>query len=349
MSQIGVFTESEDFPGEWSGGVRNASMRFIGVTVPQGATITSAKITFTRNSGTSNTYYLKYKFVGVAEDNTGEFATSPVDDGRTRNKTSAIVTWDKTLNPGSIGDLIDSPDLSTIIQEIVNRGGWSSGNAIGIYLYDYNTSVSNFLDIKYYSSYPNDTPLLTITYNVGSPSVSPSASVSPSISPSASTSPSASASSSISSSASSSPSPSPMPPAIPAVLKIAKSGVNVLTNSDIEKLKFSSEYGTLKYSSKQTSNLQIDASAGDIAAHGTITHNLNKYPFVEVFVSVYIGSPTGVYEYCPFLGAGASVFYKANVKITKTTIELYAEINGVSSSLWHFDFLVFIFNNDLNL
>lgn len=183
----------------------------------------------------------------------------------------------------------------------------------------------------------------------GSPSVSPSSSVSPSVSPSASQSPSSSQSSSESASASSSPSPSPMPPANTAVLKIAKTGVNVLTNSDIEKLKLSSEYGTLKYFSRDTSNLTIDAASGDIACHGTITHNLGYYPFVEVFVSVYIGAATGIYEYCPFFGAGATVLYSANVKITTTTIELYGEIDGVSSDTWHFDFLVFTHKNNLQL
>jgi len=122
-----------------------------------------------------------------------------------------------------------------------------------------------------------------------------------------------------------------------------------LTNSDIEKLIFSSEYGTLKYFDKQELNLSFDANTGDITCRGEITHNLGYYPYVEVYVSVYIGSPTGVYEYCPFVGSGASVAYNANVKIDTSKITCYGEISGVSTSVWHFDFLVFIFKNNLNL
>ena len=346
--QIGVFPEDEVFPGEWSGGIRNKSYLFKSVTIPQGATITSAKITYIDNtSGVERTIH--YKFTGVDEDNTGDFVASPLSTCRTRTHTTAAVDWDSTFTPSS-GTSRDSPDLSTIIQEIVDRGGWSSGNTIGIYLHDDGTSNNNYYDYKYYSSYPTTAPLLTITYEYGgSPSVSPSASTSPSISPSSSASPSSSVSPSPSASASASPSPSPLPPPNPAVLKIAKPGVNVLTNSDIEKLIFSSEYGTLKYFTKQAINTSFDASTLDISCKGEYTHNLGYYPYVEVYVSVYIGSPTGVYEYCPFVGSGASVAYKANVKIDTTKITVYGEISGVSSSVWHFDFIVFVFKNKIDL
>jgi len=44
-----------------------------------------------------------------------------------RTKTSASVDW--TPDPWtSVGATHDSPDLTTIAQEIINRSGWSSGN-----------------------------------------------------------------------------------------------------------------------------------------------------------------------------------------------------------------------------
>jgi hypothetical protein len=140
-----------------------------------------------------------------------------------------------------------------------------------------------------------------------------------------------------------------MPEANPSVLKIAKPGVNVLTNSDPEKLIFSSEFGTLKYFTKETLSLEIDALNGDIACKGEYAHNLSYYPFCEVFVSVYIGSPTGIYEYCPFAGAGATVLYDANIVITDTKRACYGQIDGMSESVWHFDFLIFVYKNDLDL
>lgn len=347
----GTLAHSEEFEfwGDWYGGIYNKSLRFPNITIPKGATITSAKISFIRNSGGGSDRTLHYKFIGVDEDNTGVFSSG--DTARTRTHTTASVDWDFLVSgSGNIGDNFDTSDIKDIIQEIIDRSGWSSGNALALYLYDDGSTIGDFFDYKYYSSYPSDAPLLTITYEYGgSASVSPSASASPSLSPSSSVSPSSSTSVSVSPSISLSPSPSPMPPAFRG-LKIAKPHVNVLTNSDPDKLIFSSEYGTLKYLSKQEVNISFDASTGDIAAKGTYTHNKNKYLFAEVYVRVYTGStPSGNYQYCPFYGAGATILYSANFRITKNTIEVYGMISGVSTSVWHFDFIIFVYNNDLKL
>jgi len=349
-SYIAVSTEEEIFPGEWYGGVTNDSFRFTNVTIPPGAVITSAKITFTGSGAWGYSHAIDYKFIGVDEDNTGAQTTSPIDDARTRTHTTAEVDWHATVGYANRYDTVDSPELKTIIQEIIDRANWASGNALGIYLFNHSSTVDvAYFDWDYYSSYPNTAPLLTITYETGSASVSPSASMSPSLSPSSSASPSTSVSPSVSSSISLSPSPSPMPPAFRG-LKIAKPGVNVLTNSDVEKLIFSSEYGTLKYLSKQQVNISFDANAGDITAKGEYVHNLNKYLFAEVYVRVYIGStPSGNYQYCPFYGAGATIFYSATFTITPNKIIVYGQINGMSTSVWHFDFLIFVYNNDLKL
>lgn len=344
---IGVFTEVEDFPGEWSGGIRNASWLFKNVTIPAGATITSAKVTLTDNTtGVERTIH--FRLIGVDEDNTGDFVASPLSTCRTRTHTTAVVDWDLTFTP-SAGTTRDTPDLTAIIQEIVDRGGWSSGNTIGLYLYDDGTSAGNYYDYKYYSSYPSDAPILTITYEAGgSPSVSPSGSVSPSVSPSASVSPSSSPSPSASSSASRSASPSL--PDTTNLLEVAKDGVNILNTNDPRDMKFSSRFGTLKYFVKTQQILTIDGSAGDWAGKKTYTHNLGYYPFVEVFVRVYIGSPSGNYEYVPFWASGASIAYAANYIIKENTIDLYGEFTALSSAdEWTFDFLLFLYKNDLTL
>lgn len=165
-----------------------------------------------------------------------------------------------------------------------------------------------------------------------------------SISPSSSLSPSSSISSSPSSSISPSPSPSAQPPKIP-IVRVSKPGVNAITNSDPEKMIFDSQYGTLKYYTKQSIHLSFDASTGDISASGFYTHNLGYYPYCEVLVSVDGGN----YEYCPFFGSGATVAYSANYKITTDKITVYGEINGVSSATWTFDFLIFVYRNNLTL
>jgi len=309
-------------------------LRFASVNVPQGTTITSAYLRIT--DAQNDSYSIAYKIFGIKETDTASLTSDPV--GRTKTTASTSVS-----QTGSSTDTVRTYNVTSIVQEIINQGGWSSGNHLGFITQDNGTSNSSIL--RYYSYDGSTTKCAQLEINWGgaspSASVSPSTSVSPSIS--ASTSPSSSLS------ASASPSPSPMPPANQAILKIAKPGVNVLTNSDIEKLIFSSEYGTLKYFDKQALNLSFDASNGDITCRGSVDHNLGYYPFVEVYVSVYIGSPTGIYEYCPFVGSGASVAYLANIKIDENKIWLYGEISGSSESVWHFDFLVFVYKNDLSL
>lgn len=132
-------------------------------------------------------------------------------------------------------------------------------------------------------------------------------------------------------------------------IAISKPGYNVLTTTNPANLIFSSDYNTLKYYASGNISITIDAGAGDIAGHNTITHSLGYHPYVELYVDVYIGSPSGIYLYCPFTGAGTTVFYKATYSITTSVIDLYAEISGWSTDIWHFYFKYFIFRNDLGL
>jgi len=130
---------------------------------------------------------------------------------------------------------------------------------------------------------------------------------------------------------------------------IGKDNVNALTEKDPSKLKFSSDFGTLKYFAKISKSIQFTANGPgeDISARGTVDHNLGYYPYVEAYVKVGSVTPGTVYEYCPFTGAGATVFYAANIIVTKSQIIVYGEINGVSTNTWYFDFLLFIFRNNL--
>ena len=130
---------------------------------------------------------------------------------------------------------------------------------------------------------------------------------------------------------------------------VAKDGFSAIGDPEPSDLKFSSDYGTLKYFTKQDIAVEIDGGAGDWAGQGSYTHDLGYYPYVEVYVAVGVGSHGTNYEYCPFNGSGASVFYSAGYSIKTDKIWVYGEFNGVSLSTWYFDFKVFIFQNDLKL
>ena len=358
--------------------------RFQDVTIPQGSIINSAKLTFYFSGGWNNS--CQTNIYGIDEDNTASFSTDP----RSRNKTSAVVTWD--FSAAGFETYFDTSNISTVIKEIVDRGGWSSGNALGIRIEDDGSTYSH--DVDAYDKNSATCALLTVDYTVVSPSSSVSASISlsPSLSPSASPSPSSSISLSPSPTPSESPSPSLSPSITPSSspslspsssislspsaspsasvspsssisaspspspepleffgLKIAKKDIDAFKTNQPEYFKFHSNYGTLKYFDKQTLNVSFDADTGDITGRATYTHNLGYYPFVEVFTRVYIGAPSGNWEYCPFAGAGATIEYSANYKLTTTDITVYGEINGVSISVWNFEFLIFIYKNNLKL
>lgn len=316
-------------------GDRYVYVRFTNITLNQGTTITSAKITFQARTGDSNN--VLSKIYGLDVDNVGDFEFGdPTGDTRT----TANADWD--VNGITGGNNYDTSNIGSIVQEIINRGGWSSGNAIGFVIVNDGTGDGIYHDFDSYDGDSINAPLLTIEYSGSSPSAS--------VSPSSSTSPSSSASLSPSASPSSSFSPSPSQGSYFG-MKVAKTGYNVLTTFDPTKLIFDSNYGTLKYFDKQTAQITVDADDGDIAGTISISHNLGYYPYIEVYVNIYrqdVGTD-GHYEYVPFMSSGVSVVFDATYKITTTGITLYAGVGGVATGLWVFDFIVFIYKNNLNL
>lgn len=102
--------------------------RFPAVTIPKNSTIDSAywKGFFADARGDQSV-----RIRAFDEDN----ASAPVSiaDYNGRDKTTAFVDWSAGPTGGyPYDDWITSDDIKTIIQEIVNRAGWSSGNAIVI-------------------------------------------------------------------------------------------------------------------------------------------------------------------------------------------------------------------------
>jgi hypothetical protein len=106
-------------------------MRFTGVNIPPGASIQNAYIQFqadeTGSDATSLTIYAE------AVDNATTFvdATGNITN---RTTTSASVAWSPVpwTTVGQAGPDEQTSDIATVIQEIVNRPGWSSGNALAI-------------------------------------------------------------------------------------------------------------------------------------------------------------------------------------------------------------------------
>ncbi|MCH8219698.1 MAG: hypothetical protein IH892_23345, partial [Planctomycetes bacterium] len=106
--------------------------RWVGVGVPKGATITEAWVQFSADDIDNPYHALPVSLViaGQLSPNPETFAaTNGNISGRAT--TSAQVVWDipQWMTVHAMGPEERSPDISSVIQEIVNQPGWS-GEAI---------------------------------------------------------------------------------------------------------------------------------------------------------------------------------------------------------------------------
>jgi len=107
--------------------------RFTNITIPKGSTITAAYLTIRCASSESDTV-CKSIIQGEDVDDAAQFSDLADYQGRTR--TTALVYWDSI--PAWTADTdYDSPEIKTIIQEIIDREGWASGQDIVIFWDDH--------------------------------------------------------------------------------------------------------------------------------------------------------------------------------------------------------------------
>lgn len=141
-----------------------SALRYTGITIPKGATINSASINI-KLSTTCGGY--SYQIWAYAEDNSSQISDG--NDFVNRSRTSATVQWN--LSSTGSGTIVTTQDVSSIIQEIVNRSGWSSGNTIQFVLGTWGTRYPNLtvvgsdyfvIGVSYNGSYYSP---LTINYS----------------------------------------------------------------------------------------------------------------------------------------------------------------------------------------
>jgi len=173
--------------GIWLGNngtyINNAGFRFQSVTVPQGITITSARMQLRRYNLTTQIYTTIY---GVDAGDTTSWSSS--NNPKDATITSSGVNWD----PGAEWtDWTYTPDLTNVVQEIVCRSDWASGNAVSFVIwqrlvgpgtrsaraYEYNPADATKLEINYSgtaygncAAFANAPPTAPTTLYVGYPS-----------------------------------------------------------------------------------------------------------------------------------------------------------------------------------
>jgi DNA-binding beta-propeller fold protein YncE len=123
---------SSDLELTFDGSYQSVGMRFSDLAIPQGASISEAYVQFTTDEILSVPTALLIQ--GQAIDDAPGFS-STAHDISSRDRTTASVIWDPVapwLDVGEAGPDQQTPDLTGIIQEIVDREGWSSGNGLVI-------------------------------------------------------------------------------------------------------------------------------------------------------------------------------------------------------------------------
>ncbi|MFW5443501.1 MAG: Ig-like domain-containing protein, partial [Methylococcaceae bacterium] len=102
-------------------------VRFQGLNIPQAATIVEAYLQFKVDETSSEATNLVIR--GQDSANAAIFTTTRFDLS-SRSLTSTPVAWAALPVWGTASANQQSPDISAIVQEVVNLGGWASGNPI---------------------------------------------------------------------------------------------------------------------------------------------------------------------------------------------------------------------------
>ena len=139
----------------------NGGFRFTGLNIPPGATIDSATFSgYIYDVGGDNLYCTIYGHdVASAPDFS---ANTYIKDTGQRPRTTASVTWQSDF--GSTG--WKDKDVTGIVQEIIDRGDWSSGNAIAL-LFISDDRVSPYpARFRSYDGEPAEAATLTIDFSL---------------------------------------------------------------------------------------------------------------------------------------------------------------------------------------
>jgi len=140
-------------------------LRFGSVDIPQGATVTSARLVLTPTSTQSGASGEQWVVKAQSSDNAPTF-TSTSGDISGRTTTSASVNWN--VPDTTVDNPVNSPDLTSVVQEVVNRSGWCGGNAMAFVISSGSTALT-----RYFHSYEGDAsraPTLEVTYDGSTPS-----------------------------------------------------------------------------------------------------------------------------------------------------------------------------------
>jgi len=136
--------------------------RFLNVTIPQGSIISSAYLEVVANA---NSAYTAVKTKVAANDADSPAAPTTWAQVTGLTLTTAQIDWD--FAAVTAGVAYTSPDIGTVIKEIVDRAGWASGNNLILTIFDDSSTSDNRHQIASYDHLTYAAPQLTVTYVYG--------------------------------------------------------------------------------------------------------------------------------------------------------------------------------------
>lgn len=132
-------------------------LRFTGVNLPVGAVITNAYVNFTADETSSEAVTVQIQ--GQVSPNASAFIDKD-GDVSSRIKTQNYVNWSPPPW-NTIGATHATPNLGSVIQEIINQPGWISGNSLVIII----SGTTGHRVAKAFEDDPSGAALLYIEYN----------------------------------------------------------------------------------------------------------------------------------------------------------------------------------------
>jgi hypothetical protein len=125
-----------ELPSESAGGSRQIiGLRFLKVPVPPGADITNAYIEFVCDEVKGGTQPVSLIIEGELNPNPPRFSTAAPFNISSRPRTTAKVVW-VPVNWTAVDQKDQTPNITSVIQEIIGQPGWVSGSSLVIIITD---------------------------------------------------------------------------------------------------------------------------------------------------------------------------------------------------------------------
>lgn len=174
----------DDLDMGWEGedlNIMTTFLRFRNITIPQGASISSAVLYLYAHEDEADE--ARVTIFAEAADNSAEFVETELITDRTW--TTASKTWTIT-EAWEMWQPYNSPDFKNVVQEVVNRSGWASGNSLTIFLRGEDQGASLLDNARDFESFeniedpedggdglhhPERIPKLVVTYSTGNAAI----------------------------------------------------------------------------------------------------------------------------------------------------------------------------------